>query len=120
LERLDAGRAEQAPAAAAAAGAGPAPVDPLLATAPPKKIPFPAGLEPVPEPLDHDDPDAALPEADVVVITWTADEVSALARILTPGRSAARWQHYARNFASQYADRIRPHAPALNAHRLGS
>jgi nucleoside phosphorylase len=65
------------------------------------------------------DADAPLPEADVVVITWTVDEVAALAKVMTPGVSATRWQPYTRNF-DQYAPSIRPHAPAANARRLGS
>jgi nucleoside phosphorylase len=112
-------RLEEAPEPAVAAAPG-APPDTLLAALAPGTIPFPDGLAPVPDPVTHGDPNAALPQADVVVITWTVDEVAALAKILTPGHSAARWQPYARDFATRYAGRIRPHAPAANARRLGS
>jgi hypothetical protein len=93
--------------------------DSLLAALPHDAIPFPEGLAPQPVPVDHTDADAPLPEADVVVITWTVDELAALAKVLTPGVSAAHWQPYARNFAT-YQPKIRRYAPAQNAQRLGS
>jgi nucleoside phosphorylase len=93
--------------------------DPLLAAAPVGAIPFPDGLAPVPQPVEHANETSALPEADVVVITWTVDEVAALAKVLTPGVSAKRWQRYARHF-DNYRNDIRAHAPALNSGRLGS
>jgi nucleoside phosphorylase len=105
---------------ASASAAGPATVtDPLLAAARPGAIPFPDGLAPQPQPLASTDPNAPLPEADVVVITWTVDELAALAKVMTPGVSAAHWQKYARNFA-QYQPNIRRYAPAQNARRLGT
>lgn len=89
----------------------------LAAVAPPE---FPAGLAPRPVPLDPvpaaEDP---LPAADVVVITWTVDELAGLARVLTPGVSPDRWQRYAHRY-EQYRPSIRPHAPAANSGRLGS
>ena len=92
------------------------------AVAPPKlpEIAWPANLAPEPQPPAHppanDDP---LPKADVVVITWTADEADALAQVLTPGHSRLRWFPYARGF-EELRDQIRTGAPALNAGRLGS
>jgi hypothetical protein len=84
-------------------------------------IPFPQGLEPTPQPIDPAPaPTDPLPEADVVVITWTADENDALADVLTPGFSRARWYRYARDFDTRYAPNIRGGAPALNARRMGS
>ena len=49
-------------------------------------IAFPAGLAPqaVPTPAGTSSGDA-LPAADVVVITWTVDELAGLARVMTPG-----------------------------------
>ena len=83
-------------------------------------IAFPAGLEPTPALISpapgQDDP---LPEADVVVITWTVDEVAGLAQVLTPGVSPDRWHKYARGFDG-YKPKIRPRAPAANSRRLGS
>jgi nucleoside phosphorylase len=83
-------------------------------------IDFPEGLEPTPQPLDSapsvDDP---LPPSDVVVITWTVDEVAGLAHVLTPKVSADRWYRYARNFET-YRPKIRPYAPAAQSQRLGS
>lgn len=90
----------------------------VMAAAP--KLPFPDGLEPTPRALDPEPAtDAKLPAADVVVITWTVDEVAGLAHVFTPGQSADRWYRYDRDYAS-YADRIRPHSPAANSKRLGS
>lgn len=81
---------------------------------------FPDGLTPTPAPLDPaPTPDAPLPAADVVVITWTVDELAALAHVLTPGHSASRWYHYAHRF-DEYRDRTRPHSPAARSGRLGS
>jgi hypothetical protein len=48
-------------------------------------IEFPAGLTPTPRPIDPAPlPDDPLPGADVVVITWTVDELAGLAHVLTP------------------------------------
>jgi nucleoside phosphorylase len=83
-------------------------------------IPFPPGTAPIPAPLDPAPASsAALPRADVVVITWTVDEVAALAQVFTPGVSPKRWYPYDRDFA-MYKPNIRPHAPAANSARLGS
>jgi hypothetical protein len=83
-------------------------------------IEFPEGLGPVPAPIDPapsvDDP---LPEVDVVVITWTVDEVAGLGHVLTPGVTPELWHLYARDFAS-YQPNIRPYAPAAQSGRLGS
>ena len=92
--------------------------DARTTTGPP--IAFPAGLEPQVQPLAPGaDEQTPLPKADVVAITWTVDELSALARVLTPGVSPAAWQRYARGFDG-YHDRIRRSAPASLAGRLGS
>ncbi len=90
---------------------------------------FPNGLAPVPDPdPPARSPSDPLPRADVVVITWTVDEVAALAGVLTPGisprvsrsgNSPGRWFAYARNF-DRFAPQIASGAPAHLAGRLGS
>ena len=57
-------------------------------------------IDPPPDPLDP------LPAADAVVITWTVDENDALADVLTPGFSRAKWHRYARFFQEQYKNQI--------------
>jgi hypothetical protein len=85
------------------------------------KINFPEGLAPIPQPiLPTPSPDADLPPADVVVITWTVDENNALADVLTPGHGRATWHRYAKDFATKYQPFIRGGAPALAAQRMGS
>ena len=85
-QRTDIGRA------LIARGTGPDDVSLAPAGQPPLArrlpIPFPDGLAPTPALLAvAPDPAAALPHADVVVITWTIDEQDALADVLTPGFS---------------------------------
>jgi hypothetical protein len=88
--------------------------------APPKAIPFPDGLAPVRIPLDPvPAPDATLPPADVVVITWTVDELAGLARVFCPGHSPSGWAKYTHNY-DKFAPKIRPHAPARTSQRLAS
>lgn len=88
---------------------------------------------PVPKPLPHtpsrNDP---LPKADALVVTWTADEAEALARVMTPKISpkvhaptgAGAWYEYRRNFDLLKGDlRTNPpwHVhPAIAGDRLGS
>jgi nucleoside phosphorylase len=87
----------------------------------PKKIAFPEGLAPQLVPAAADwDPDSPLPAADVVVITWTVDELAGLAKVFTPGHSAAKWARYTHNYTSKFAPHIRAHAPAATSKRLGS
>ena len=84
-------------------------------------LPWPAGLAPKPQEL-ADEPDVAdpLPRADVLVVTWTAAEMLALADTLTPGvNPRTRWYRYARNF-EEYLPEIRGGAPARAVGRLGS
>ena len=96
----------------------PARVAQLLAATP--RIGFPDGLAPQPAPMNPAPlPDDALPRADVVVITWTVDELAGLAQVLTPGVPPQRWHRYSRHFAD-YQNKIRPHAPAATSRRLGS
>lgn len=98
----------------------PAPVraEALLAAAAPQ-FAFPSGLAPTPATLTNSSPNDPLPRADVVVVTWTVDELAGLARVMTPSVSPQRWHRYTRHFAD-YAPKIRPHAPAATSQRLGS
>lgn len=84
-------------------------------------IAWPSGLAPTPQELptepDTGDP---LPRADVLVITWTAAEMLALADTLTPGvNPRTRWYRYDRHF-EEYLPQLRPGAPARGVGRLGS
>jgi len=84
-------------------------------------IDWPQGLAPLPKPIDPPPgPNDALPKCDVVVITWTVDELDALCDVLTPGFDRNKWYRYARNFAQTYSNLIRDGAPAKAAKRLGS
>ncbi len=112
--------------------------EPLLtAAAKPEKrktlvsVDFAAGDAPQPQPISPaPSPDAPLPAADVIVITWTADEADALAHVFTPGyawkpprkgesKKAKAWYSYAHNFAA-FKTQIRKGAPALHAKRLAT
>jgi hypothetical protein len=90
----------------------------LLATI---TLPWPTGMAPRPQPLAVepmvDDP---LPQADVLVVTWTVAEVEALADTLTPGHGRNNWYRYARRFQDHYVPLIRRGAPSQQARRLGS
>ena len=83
---------------------------------------FPEGLAPVPQdPGHHPDANAPIPEtADVLVITWTVDELDALADVMTPGFSRRRWHYYRHRFDEVYEGQIRSGAPAKKSRRLGS
>lgn len=84
-------------------------------------IDWPAGLAPVPKPITPaPSPNAPLPKCDVVVVTWTVDELMALADVLTPGINRDKWYRYARFFNEKYDAQIRKGAPAKVAKRLGS
>lgn len=93
------------------------------------EVPWPAGLAPIPGPRPKG---AALPAADVLIVTWTVDEGHALSRVLTPGFDSqpptpanpakpgmGYWKPYKKNYAAIAAD-MRPGCPALNAKRLGT
>ena len=84
-------------------------------------IDWPAGLAPVPQPITPaPSPNAALPKADVVVVTWTVDELMALCDVLTPKFNRDKWYRYARFYQEKYDAQIRKGAPAKIAKRLGS
>ncbi|MFL5830906.1 MAG: hypothetical protein ACJ76X_13410 [Solirubrobacteraceae bacterium] len=80
-------------------------------------ITWPDGLAPVP----GDTPSGeSLPAADVLIVTWTADEGHALSRVLTPGHdSQTDWKHYTKNYSQIAADMV-PGCPARNFRRLGT
>ncbi len=84
-------------------------------------IPWPKASAPRPAPMRRRPrPEAALPKADCLVVTWTVAEGHALSDVLTPGyRSDRDWYPYRRRYASYYAQRIRKGAPALQSKRLG-
>ncbi len=82
---------------------------------------FPEGLAPVPQQVTpHPAPELPLPNADVLVITWTVAELNGLADVLTPGFSRRRWYYYRHRFDDHYDELIRKGAPAKKNRRLGS
>ena len=84
------------------------------------EIPWPKGLAPKTSAKPDGDGAGPLPQADVLVVTWTVDEGHALSRVLTPGKdSHDDYISYTHNFAA-IAAKMRPGCPALNAKRLGA
>lgn len=80
-------------------------------------IEWPAGLSPTPSKRPTGE---SLPDADVLIVTWTVDEGHALSRVLTPGFDSKNdWKPYTKNFSAIAAD-MRPGCPALQAERLGT
>jgi len=62
----------------------------------------------------------SLPKADVLIVTWTADEGHALSQVLTPGfDSSTGWKHYTKNFTA-IAKTMSPDCPARELGRLGT
>ncbi len=89
------------------------------------KFHFPDGLAPIPEPLSpKPDPEDAIPEADVLVVTWTVAEHDALAEVMTPGVSRNGWYRYRKNFDDKFSPIIRSggraQPPSRTNNRLGS
>lgn len=76
-------------------------------------IPWPEGLAPAPGQIVGS-PDASMPRADVLVVTWTAAEAEALADVLTPGHHRTTWLPYAKNWAS-FKDHLTGRSPAHEA-----
>lgn len=87
---------------------------------------YPGGLGPKPKPINpKPNPEAALPKADILVVTWTVAEQDAMAEILTPGISRNGWYRYRRNFDSHFDALIRTgngikQPPSRTVNRLGS
>src|SRR5436190_1099081 len=81
-----------------------------ITTATPSRA-FPDGLGPVFVPVDPNRaPSSSLPKADVVVITWTVDELAGLAKVFCPGHSASKWARYTHRYPT-FATQIRKGAP---------
>jgi nucleoside phosphorylase len=59
-----------------------------------------------------------LPRADVLVVTWTAAEASALADVLTPGNPSRAWARYTENW-SHYEHQLTSRSPAKFSKCLG-
>ena len=83
-------------------------------------IPWPKGLAPVTDNKPRKGKGGRLPQADVLVVTWTVDEGHALSRVLTPGKDSRNdYVPYARNLA-QISRGMVPTCPARLAKRLGA
>jgi nucleoside phosphorylase len=84
------------------------------------EIPWPNGLAPQTGPKPRGSGDGPLPQADVLVVTWTVDEGHALSRVLTPGKDSRNdYLSYTHNFAA-ISQKMRKACPALVAQRLGA
>ena len=81
-------------------------------------VPFPEQAPAATPPATAPGPEDPLPPADIVVITWTADEARALAHVFTPGMGLPHWYDYSRDFTTKYLARIRAGAPARTMGRL--
>jgi hypothetical protein len=76
-------------------------------------IPWPNGLAPVPRSYAAA-PDAPLPPADALVVTWTAAEAEALADVLTPGVRRTAWLPYRCGW-DDYQPHLTGRSPAAQA-----
>jgi nucleoside phosphorylase len=83
-------------------------------------IPWPKQLQPLTDKTVRKGTGGRLPNADVLVVTWTVDEGHATSRVLTPGKDSRNdYVPYTRNFA-QIAKKMQRGCPALEAKRLGA
>lgn len=82
-----------------------------------REILWPYGLEPA-DAATALNYDGTLPQADVVILTWTAAEARALADVLTPGAPSSGWVHYAKDW-NRYVGQLTDRSPARDAKRLG-
>jgi nucleoside phosphorylase len=83
-------------------------------------VPWPKGLEPKTGRAPRGRTDSSLPNADVLVVTWTVDEGHALSRVLTPGKDSRNdYRPYTHNYTS-ISRKMRRGCPALVAKRLGA
>src|SRR2546426_596220 len=63
-------------------------------------IDWPSGLAPRADKTVQKGSKGALPNADILVVTWTVDEGHALSRVLTPGKDSRNdYQSYVHNFS---------------------
>ena len=84
------------------------------------EIPWPKGLAPTTDKTARKGQNGKLPQADVLVVTWTVDEGHALSRVLTPGKDSRNdYVPYTRNF-NQIAKGMVPTCPARTLKRLGA
>ena len=82
-------------------------------------IDWPDGLAPMPS-APPAGAGLALPQADVLIVTWTMDEGHALSRVLTPGAdSRDDWRPYTKNYAT-ISQQMRAGCPARTYGRLGT
>jgi nucleoside phosphorylase len=78
-------------------------------------IPWPAGLAPT----NHGaHAPAEIPQADVLVVTWTAAEGQALADVLTPGHPTSAWRKDTTNW-SEFEPQLTGRSPARESKCLG-
>jgi len=83
-------------------------------------IPWPKGLAPTPATRAPAGGAKPLPGADVLIVTWTADEGHALSRVLTPGKDSANdYVPYTHNYAA-LSKQMSKGSPAVEAKRLGT
>jgi nucleoside phosphorylase len=84
-------------------------------------IPWPNKLKPKPDTKARKGKKpGTLPEAEVLIVTWTVDEGHALSRVLTSGKDSRNdYVPYTKNFA-KISKKMRNGCPALQAKRLGS
>ncbi len=84
-------------------------------------IPWPDNFKPIPQPLPSAPaPNSGLPNADVLIVTWTVAEALALSDALTPGfRSKTDWYNYDHNWLTEFKHKVHGLAPSLKANRLG-
>lgn len=83
-------------------------------------VEWPSGLAPTPAKSLKGTSKDPLPEANVLVVTWTVDEGHALSRVLTPGKDSRNdYMPYTNNFAA-LSKKFRAGCPALEAMRLGA
>ena len=84
------------------------------------EIPWPRNLAPHTGPKPRGGHNAPLPQADVLVVTWTVDEGHALSRVLTPGKDSRNdYVAYTHNYAA-LARTMSRRSPAAMAKRLGA
>jgi hypothetical protein len=77
-------------------------------------IPWPEGLAPT-KPAEIP---VELPQADVLVVTYTAAEAQALADVLTPGHPSTAWTKYTTSW-SEYEGQLTGRSPARESKCLG-
>lgn len=84
------------------------------------EVPWPKGLAPQTDVRPPRGRDGQLPEADVLIVTWTVDEGHALSRVLSPGKDSHNdYLSYTHNF-DEISKKMRRGCPAIDAQRLGA